>query len=73
MIVKLKLFSKKIIKFAAPPPGPTTSTAVGAAGAASSSVAASSSLGIVPSQQTHTPPQPPDLPGIYQKILTNNK
>ncbi|CAD1472990.1 unnamed protein product, partial [Heterotrigona itama] len=46
----------------APPPGPTTSSSVGAAGATGSSVVAPSSLGLVSTQQTHTPPQPPELP-----------
>ncbi|XP_046596172.1 protein argonaute-2 isoform X1 [Neodiprion lecontei] len=46
----------------APPPGPTSSSSVGSGGASGSNVVASSSLGLVPAQQTHTPPQPPDLP-----------
>ncbi|XP_046622412.1 protein argonaute-2 isoform X1 [Neodiprion virginianus] len=46
----------------APPPGPTSSSSVGSGGASGSNVVASSSLGLVPTQQTHTPPQPPDLP-----------
>ncbi|XP_046484831.1 protein argonaute-2 isoform X3 [Neodiprion pinetum] len=45
-----------------PPPGPTSSSSVGSGGASGSNVVASSSLGLVPAQQTHTPPQPPDLP-----------
>ncbi|XP_046622418.1 protein argonaute-2 isoform X3 [Neodiprion virginianus] len=45
-----------------PPPGPTSSSSVGSGGASGSNVVASSSLGLVPTQQTHTPPQPPDLP-----------
>ncbi|XP_046427981.1 protein argonaute-2 isoform X4 [Neodiprion fabricii] len=46
----------------APPPGPTSSSSVGSGGASGSNIVASSSLGLVPVQQTHTPPQPPDLP-----------
>ncbi|XP_076639540.1 protein argonaute-1 [Colletes latitarsis] len=43
--------------------GPSTSASVGTAGATGSSVVvAPSSLGLVPTQQTHTPPQPPELP-----------
>ncbi|XP_031368986.1 uncharacterized protein LOC116186312 [Apis dorsata] len=53
----------------APPPGPTTSSSVGAAGATGSSVVASSSLGLVSTQQTHTPPQPPELPSKILKII----
>ncbi|XP_046427980.1 protein argonaute-2 isoform X3 [Neodiprion fabricii] len=45
-----------------PPPGPTSSSSVGSGGASGSNIVASSSLGLVPVQQTHTPPQPPDLP-----------
>lgn len=54
----------------APPPGPTTSSSVGASGATGSSVVAPGSLGLVSTQQTHTPPQPPELPSKFLKTIS---
>jgi len=52
--------------FAAPPPGPSTSGgSVGSAGVATSSVAAPSSMGLVPAQQAHAPPQSMETPSKY--------
>jgi len=52
--------------FTAPPPGPSTSGgSVGSAGVATSSVAAPSSMGLVPAQQAHAPPQSMETPSEY--------